>query len=60
MDDFSFVIEGDILYRNEITNTDQPNKFEVVKVPVINKECFIACFNAWMKGENNGTDAAAK
>lgn len=59
MDQFEFVIESDTLIRNEISNTDEPNVFSVKKVPVINKEAFVKCFNEWIgiqgckKGDDN-------
>lgn len=51
MDDFNFVIEGDILFRNEISATEQQNVFTVRKVPVINKETFLACMDMWVKSK---------
>ena len=48
MDEFDFSIENDTLIRHEITHTDQSNVFQIKKVPVINKEAFLKCFNEWL------------
>ena len=51
MDNFDYNIENDTLYRNEITNSEEPNVFTVRKVPVMTKEVFKKCFELWIEEE---------
>ena len=60
MDDFNFNIENDILYRNEIEHTEQPNVFHVKKVPVMSKEVFITLYDEWIVKKEEENDTAAK
>ena len=52
MDDFNFFIEGNTLFRQEITKTETPNIFTVRKVPVINKEAFEQIAKIWLPKED--------
>ena len=60
MDDFNFNIENDILYRNEIKHTENPNVFQVIKVPVMSKDVFITLYDEWIVKKEEEDDTTAK
>lgn len=61
MDNFGFNIEEDTLFLNKITNLEQPNTFQVEKVPILNKEAFQTMYKEWIIKEGKDvSDTAAK
>ena len=56
MDDFNFAIEGDVLFCNHIKNMEEQNVFQVTKTPIITKDVFVQCYNAWIKEGEDAKD----
>jgi len=56
MDDYNFSIENDTLLRNEISNTEEKNVFQVRKTPIITKEVFKELYRIWIEEDENAAE----